>query len=328
MKMFARIFVPLLVSILAIFLATRNIDWKELGHILSGAKAMPIVWGALISLFSFYVRGYRWKVLLKPFQEVKTTVLIRWQIGGLLVNNLLPLRLGEVARAYWAGHKSSISKTSVFATIVVERVLDVVSIALAAVLFLSLLGLNRGETEGRLKIAMIALGLIAALAVVAVLYWKNADKEKLKTKLAGILPHKILDLLHKFASGLVIFKDKRGLAEIIILSPFIWAVDILVLSVISRSLELNLTFLQAGLTVVGLILGVMVPAAPGAAGTYEAGGVAALTLMGFDKTRALSFVLLLHAFQYVFILLLGIPCLALEGFNPKKMLAEMKEDKD
>ena len=44
MKMFARIFVPLLVSILAIFLATRNIDWKELGHILSGAKAMPIVW--------------------------------------------------------------------------------------------------------------------------------------------------------------------------------------------------------------------------------------------------------------------------------------------
>ena len=222
-------------------------------------------------------------------------MLIRWQIGGLLVNNLLPLRLGEVARAYWAGHKSSISKTSVFATIVVERVLDVVSIALAAVLFLSLLGLNRGETEGRLKIAMIALGLIAALAVVAVLYWKNADKEKLKTKMAGILPHKILDRLNKFASGLVIFKDKRGLAEIIILSPFIWAVDILVLSVISRSL--NLTFLQAGLTVVGLILSVMVPARPEREHIRSRRRGASRS---WDLTRpARSRCLLLHAFQYV-----------------------------
>lgn len=325
--MIVRILVPLVISVAAIFLATRDINWEQLKEILAGAQIYPILLGAPVSLFSFYVRGYRWQVLLQPFQKIRTFVLIRWQVGGLLVNNLLPLRMGEVARAYWAGHKSSISKTSVFATIVMERFLDVASIGLASILFLAMLGLNQGEAKGRFQIAVAATVLFAAAIGAAVLYWKRSDKTKLREKLDRLLPQKISALIHKFASGLSIFQDRSGLAKVTLLSPFIWSLDIIVLQIFSRSLDLDLTFLQAGLLVVGLILGVMVPAAPGAAGTYEAGGVAALTLMGFDKTRAFSFVLLLHAFQYVFIMILGIPCLAMEGFNPKQMYAEMKEDK-
>jgi uncharacterized membrane protein YbhN (UPF0104 family) len=64
----------------------------------------------------------------------------------------------------------------------------------------------------------------------------------------------------------------------------------------------------------------MVPAAPGAAGTYEAGGVAALGMLGVDQTLALSFVLLIHVVQFLVVLAAGIPILIAEGFNPKALM--------
>jgi uncharacterized membrane protein YbhN (UPF0104 family) len=91
-------------------------------------------------------------------------------------------------------------------------------------------------------------------------------------------------------------------------------------------MTLKLTWLQAGLTIVGLLLGVMIPAAPGAAGTYEAGGVGALTLMGFKKTISLSFVLLVHGLQYLVVLILGIPILMLEGFSFKSVYHDMEDE--
>ena len=103
-------------------------------------------------------------------------------------------------------------------------------------------------------------------------------------------------------------------------------VGIAAVAIISRCLGLDLSWPQAGLLMVGLILGVMIPAAPGAAGTYEAGGVAALGILGFERTLSFSFILLLHSFQFVSILTLGIPVLIAEGFNPKEMMREAQAE--
>ena len=67
--------------------------------------------------------------------------------------------------------------------------------------------------------------------------------------------------------------------------------------------------------------------APGSAGTYEAGGVTALMLMGFGKTISLSFVFLLHAFQYICVLLIGIPILMIEGINPRKLFEDAQANR-
>lgn len=323
---FLRIFVPVLISIACLYFASRNVQWEQLKTILTGAKLVPIVLGMSISLITFWLRAFRWQILLQPFQQISTLILFRWQVGGLLINNMFPLRMGELARAYWAGHKSAISKSSILATIVIERSLDVASIALIAVILLFSMGIyswNRFfNSEGGITLLLI----LVVLGFLTKFITSRYKHDQLLIRLRRFFPEKAVAILEKFFTGLQIIKDKKQFAKVILLSPLIWCMDILILLIVSRSLEMTppLTWMQSGLTMVGLVLGVMVPAAPGAAGTYEAGGVAALSLMGFEKTLAFSFILLLHSAQYLFVLLIGIPILIVEGFNPKKLFETMK----
>lgn len=315
-KIILRVIVPLLISALALWAATRNVHWDEVKIIIAQARLAPFIIGFFISLSAFYLRAWRWKILLSPFQNVSIWTLIRWQVGGILINNLLPLRAGEFARAYWAGHKTSVSKSAILATVVIERAFDVGSLAVITLLLLG----GMGMIKVKILLILAATGL-AVLGIWRV--WSQRSSRGLLDQILKLLPEKIGHAAENFISGLHVLKDGKEIAKLAFLSPVIWSVDIASVAVISMSLGLNLSWDQAGLTMAGLILGVMIPAAPGAVGTYEAGGVHALALMGFDSNLAFSFVALLHIFQMGVTFLLGIPALIMEGFNPKQLYREM-----
>jgi len=323
-----KIGVSILISLLALYLSTRNVQWDRLRSILGTAKPIPILLALSLSVITLTVRAIRWRVLLNPFQKISPLVLFRWQVGGLVINNLFPLRVGEFARAYWAGHKSSIPKSTIFATIVVERIADVSSIAAVVGCLLLWVGMGGTHTVFRGSHIAFAIAAIGFLIVLMNVILSRSYHRSFLERLKKLIPVHVRPVFENFLSGLKIFTDKNEIIKVLMLSFLIWTVDITVITIFSRSLGLNLTWTQGGLTIGGLILGVMVPAAPGAAGTYEAGGVGALTLMGFDKTLALSFIFLLHASQYIFFLTLGIPTLIAEGFSFKQISTEEKSVKD
>lgn len=322
-KTIPRVVVPLIISALALWAATRNVRWEEVKNILPQARLAPFVLGFAVSLSGFYLRGLRWKILLSPFQDVPVWPLIRWQVGGIVINNLLPLRAGEFARAYWAGHKTSVSKSAILATIVVERAIDVATLVVITVFLLVGMGLAKGNPL--MTPNVLALILTAAVAA-GYAAWRVLRKKPLREILDPILrlfPEKISRIIGNFISGLSVLKDGKEIAKLALLSPVIWSIDIGAVAVASRCLGLDLSWSQGGLVMAGLIMGVMIPAAPGAVGTYEAGGVQALSLLGFGANLAFSFVLLLHVFQMGAMFLLGIPALMIEGFNPKQLFREM-----
>lgn len=312
------------VSGFCLYFVFHNVPWSSLKEILSRAKVTPILLGILATLVTSWLRALRWSLLLKPFQDFPLFTLFRWQMGGLLINNLLPLRMGEFTRAYWAGHKSDIPKTSVFATIVIERLADIGSLFLLAIVLLSSMGLYRFDYSSPTGI-VIAI-IITTMFLMAWFVWNRVGMGAISEKLEKFLPHKLALMIEKFVHGLRILKDMREVAKIFFISVLIWSVDIANLTIVSRSLDLNLTWMQAGVTMVGLVLGVMLPAAPGALGTYEALGTSALTLMRFDKALSLSFMILVHASQLLFSFATGIPVLIAEGFSPKKFLLEKPEN--
>lgn len=324
-KNLLRISISIFISAFCLHLVTRNIDWQKLKNILVNVKGIPVFAGLAISLIAFFLRAYRWQILLSPFQQIPIGTLIRWQIGGLFINNLFPLRMGEFARAYWAGHKSSIPKSSVLGTIVLERIFDISTLALLSLFFLPLSGIISWRTYATSDNLAIAVLLFLSFAILIFFACRRLSREMVLQMIRSRLPNSLARLAENFLQGLKIIKSKSQVLKILILSVPIWCIDILVISVTTRALDLNLSFLHAGVLMVGLVLGVMIPAAPGALGTYETGGVAALTLLGIEKTLALSFVLLLHGVQYIFIAMIGIPVLLLEGFNPKKMIEEKEK---
>jgi hypothetical protein len=155
---------------------------------------------------------------------------------------------------------------------------------------------------------------------------RHQSSRELLENLLKRLPEKIRQVIENFISGLHVLKNGKEIAKLAFLSCLIWFIEITVVAILSRGLSLNLSWTQAGLTLAGLVLGIMIPAAPGAVGTYEAGGVYVLAnLLGFDSNLAFSFVALLHIFQMGATFLLGIPTLIIEGFNPKKFYGTYRE---
>lgn len=328
MKIAIKIIISFLISLVCLYFATRNVHWGELKSIIANAKLFPLFITILAMILGFWLRAVRWQILLQPFQTVPQLALLRWQIGALLINNLLPLRMGELGRAYWAGHKTTIPKSTVFATIVLERILDLATIASIAVLFLILTGLFKMNSLFTFKKGILIVLIGCAALAIYKFYGSKISKNELLNKLKSFLPEKIHLIFEKFVHGLGIIKDKKEFSKVTLISPIIWSVDITIILIVSGALNLNINWLESGIVLVGLLLGVMIPAAPGAAGTYEAGGVAALSLLGVEKTLALSFILLLHSFQFLVVLILGIPILIAEGFNPKTIFQNMKNQGD
>jgi uncharacterized protein (TIRG00374 family) len=90
---------------------------------------------------SFWVRAWRWRYLLLPLKSVPVMPLFRSTMVGFMGNYLLPLRAGEVMRAVSIGQSQKISKSSALGSIVLERVLDGITLSLIPFLLLAVLDL-------------------------------------------------------------------------------------------------------------------------------------------------------------------------------------------
>ncbi|HND76167.1 MAG TPA: lysylphosphatidylglycerol synthase transmembrane domain-containing protein, partial [bacterium] len=128
MKKVLFLLLNVLVSVFFVWLATRGIDWTQLGSSLTSISLTLVIFSVIINQFSLWLRAWRWKFLLAPLKDVPTLSLFSNVSIGFMINNILPFRLGEIARGYILKKEHQISFTASMATVVVERVIDVISL--------------------------------------------------------------------------------------------------------------------------------------------------------------------------------------------------------
>jgi len=140
---------------------------SELGGALSSANYLYVIPAAFCTLISYILRTIRWRRILLPTRSIPARRLFPVLMIGFMANNVLPARLGEFVRAYSLGQKESISKSLSFATIMLERLLDGVTL----VVILALISLSVPLQDWGAEIAYIACAvfLAAAIGVVALL---------------------------------------------------------------------------------------------------------------------------------------------------------------
>ena len=117
----------------------RKIDLVTIWNSFLSVEYLYVIPLVVFNIFSFWVRAKRWQYLLAPIKKIKISPLFHATAIGFLANNILPARIGELVRAYVLGSKEKISKTSSFATIVVERLFDgftILLLFLVVILFL------------------------------------------------------------------------------------------------------------------------------------------------------------------------------------------------
>jgi len=125
-----KIAVSFLIVAVLFFLLFRKLDFQLFEKYLTDGNKALILTGVFAYLLSFPVRAVRWKVLLRHIGGFKVAELAPVIVAGYAVNNVLPVRIGEIVRAAIAGKMFKISIPATFASVFVERVFDGLTIAL------------------------------------------------------------------------------------------------------------------------------------------------------------------------------------------------------
>lgn len=296
--------------------ALRGVDpaetWDALGH----SRVGYLVLAALLATASFPIRAWRWRYILHGTAP-GTPYLPLWRATavGMMLNNLLPARAGEVARALLAARTvPELPVSAALASLVVDRLFDLLAIlaliaaAAAAPQFpAGALVAGRPLSDWtRLFWIVAALGL-AALSIVAVFphltlaLWQHSVG-----KVAPLAARRGLPIVENFTSGLTILRHPRPALSLLLLTFFQWLVNGASFWVAFYAFDLKAPFTAALLLQGVVALGVALPAAPGFFGSFEAFSVAALSLYGVEPSLAIGYAIGYHLFSLVPITAIGL----------------------
>lgn len=299
------------ISLLSLVVVFYFADFQSVTQALQLANYRLVAGSATITLLWLVVRGLVSKTLLRDRPSWLDSFLAVNE--GYLINNILPLRLGELARAYFLGRKSSLGFFQVFPSVIIERLMD---LGMAVGLLLATLPLVVGGNWARS--AAFAAGILV-LVLYCGLYLLACFPNRAHTFLTSVLDRiprigrRIQSFLPDLFSGLEVLTDgKRFLSAVgWVLLNWILAVGQYYLLMLAFFPQAR--FLWAAFSLGVVSLGIAAPSSPGAVGVLELSLVGALAVFKLDPSTALAFALVMHAIQYVLTGAIGAYALARDG---------------
>jgi glycosyltransferase 2 family protein len=279
-----------------------------------GARLADTHWGLLaasitLNLASLWARARRWGYLFPP--GARPSGLFNAVVIGYMANNLLPLRAGEVVRAYVVTRRGQRFWTTV-TTMVVERVLDGLAIGLLLASLFLLIPVPRELEWAALVFLSVDLALIAFLGVFALAPARCKALVGTLTSGRPALAARVDRLLDTFDGGLAGVRAPRHLLPMLGWSCAIWGAVVVSIWAGFGAARLDLPLGAAWTTLGFLGLGVSLPSSPGFVGVVQAAVVTALRLFGVPYDESLSFSLLLHVSQFVPVTVWGLVLLFVE----------------
>ena len=338
-------------SLFFLYLAFKNVELRKLWQVFKEINYLWTIPVALITLLGMYIRAVRWRWIFKSRYEFSSKELFPPLIIGFALNSLLPLRAGEFARPFVLSRKKKIPYTTSLATVLVERIVDGVTLLFSffvTLLFVRIdpeisVPLKMGNwnyiiTGEMLRKAnhsfaiFIFIMLIGSLTLI--IGPIRAFYEKIISGMSFVKESyrsKLIHLLHSFSEGFDSLKDFKNISMIAIYSAIIWAMVGFSLQVMSWGFpDLSLNFFHGMAVMIIICFAIMLPAAPGYWGLYECGTIFALIALGLVKSQggnetALGFSLVIHFLQTLPIILMGLFYLWKENISLKQ-LEEIREN--
>lgn len=316
-----RLLLSLVLSGLGLWLLTREVSLAEIRQALRQAHLGYLLLAGLVILITMWAKAWRWQMLFHPRQEAPAFSPLFWALSlGMLVNTAVPfLRLGEVARVYNLGEQTSSSKTKALGTLVVEKVLDMLMLALTLFLLLPSLVLPTEPVVGNTVIpAYVAdTGTVTAiLAFVAfiglfVLAYQTTLVLRLARVILGWLPtplgDRLLSLVTAGLEGLAALRSARATLLLLASSTLIALLSVLTPFVLFPAFNLPLGIVAAAAIHVVLTIGTLPPSTPAKVGVFEFLVVFMLTkVLGVENEAvALAYAVLFHLIVVLPQILLG-----------------------
>ncbi|MBS1912380.1 MAG: flippase-like domain-containing protein [Bacteroidetes bacterium] len=334
-KRLVRIAVVLAVLGLSVWYVVGMIDWAGLGRALVEMHAGWIVAGVCCTLGAHLARAHRWRLLIPQGGSIRLLDSFSATIIGYLMNNVIP-RSGELVRPYVLSKRDGRPMSGLVATVLVERVLDGLSLV---AIFVGLL-LVSSERLQKVFVGYSSTGILLSIilpllviVLIVVLLVKTRLGEQVLARLGRIVPQRIVakltGLLNDFRSGIT-FGGKWGVVLIVFWSAVIWAGYCGAIYFGFQAFGLDTAYGMGAadaLTVLAITaVGVTIAPTPGAFGVYHLFCTGALTtLYHVNNDTAVAFALVTHAAPYLAVMITGSLFLLRENVSMKDAVRQRQE---
>ena len=216
-------------------LAFRGVKFSDLWESLKGANYWWVALLIPLNVLMNWIRALRWAHLLAPIKpHISKRNLFSGVMIGYAINNILP-RVGEFVRPYIVGNQENISRSSVFGTVVVERILDFMSFyfIVCIVLFVYPNALDPFVSQPDTIRPLFLLGSLVCLLLFILLFFKAEAFFRFLAKVLVVMPEKqrekVEKILDKFYSGFAVAKVREKLGIILFHSFFIWGLNAVIM---------------------------------------------------------------------------------------------------
>ena len=311
-----RVWVGIAVSLASLYWAARGVDFRSLAEALGRVRYVRLVAALAVFVLGQVARAYRWRLLLYPLEGLRLSRLFNVLNIGAMVNNVSPFRLGDVLKAYLCAELEQLSAARALSTVGVERIADTLTIVFLLVLLIPSISL-----PATLAGPTVGVGVVAVVAVLVLLF-VAAHREQSLALFDRLLQRYrfrgsewLRGMVNSAVDGLACLGSPRTAAGVLAWSAVIWVGAALQFHLVMWAADLTLPF-AAALTALCLTsLGMVVPSSPGYVGVFESLTIVALSLFDVGRDVALSYALVLHAFGYLGLGILGVLGLWLEGYS-------------
>ena len=296
------------VATLCLYFAFNQVNIEDIYRALSNANLNYIIAAFITTFITFILRSVRWKILLDSPKNLELQKYISTTHIGYFLNNILPFRAGDFARAKLLSNSSNNIKFSfLVGSLVAEKIIDLWIVGLFSI-FLILFGFNN-VLGIEFSIGILLLYIITSF----IIFGNNSLANKIQ---------KQFSITKNFLDGyLLVSKNKIKLGGISIL---LWCSFVAYMYVLLKSVNIDLSLQQyIGITVITSIV-TSLPISPAAIGTYHLAVIYFLTLYGINIDQSQTASILLHSVFLMYTIIFGYIYLSFEKIELKSLINDKK----
>jgi uncharacterized protein (TIRG00374 family) len=317
--------IGLALSVLLLWWAFHGVKWTEVWRDVRTADPVLVFLAVLVGNMIFPLRAIRWRPILDPVApSLPYGKLWRATAIGMMANNILPARAGELVRAFVLSRETTVPFSAAFASLVVDRVFDAVIVLLLVVAAM----MDPRFPAGVSALAYAGTGVLLFLAVGVALYAIVFFPDRL-IRLYEVFARRLVPrfeergriMLRSFANGLSVLRHPKRFVIVFFWALLLWLTQGFAFWIMFRAIGITAPF-SAALLVQGLIvLWVAMPSTPGFFGPFEFASVTALGWYGVHGSLAAAWALSYHVLSLIPITFIGLVYVVRSGLQ----LGELKQ---
>ena len=282
----------LIISLVFIGLIVWNLDFRQLINTFKIFNYRVLLLFMPIYILSIYIRGARWKYLLCNDPKLTVKEAFYTFTTGNTLNSYLPARAGDFWRAYHVGNKIKESKMKLLGSIILERLIDGISILL--ILFFAIM--TYFKHPWIIKIAFLSAAIFLGALVFFVLLFKTNKTSVFLKKISQtrlLKPFestikKISAHIESFISGFEVLNRPEYLGIAFLMSIFAWLLECFVTYVLILGFGQHFGISIAFFVISFIALSMVIPSSSVFVGPYQLAYILALNIYHIPKSQALG----------------------------------------